>query len=565
MRRVAIIMFILLILTSPVLAEPRQIPLNEVRESDEGYYIFFSALLKLYSKSLDDVLDENLNGTSYERLGLILNFLIEEQNERLRHFLPPFLELYKGIGKIVEGQRVFFKGKMLSGVAMMKEGISESELALSDIEGLEFKTENDVKRLNVGEVRDKLERVKDLVSTYEFLVKKKLSENITLALYVSDENPFIYENVTFYGIARNFSEVTVHVGNESFKVKVVKGEFSLNYTFYTPGVYIAYAEAGNIRSNVLRINVTRIPTRIIVPKVVVGRIFQDVIVNGSLVDYMGNPIQGNLITSIGNVSVNGSFSIKLRYKKYGNYVINLYYPGNNIYESSEASVRLVILRLPVTIRISSEREKVRAGKEFRVYGNVSVDVPIELCVDGNCSSIEVENGSFNATLSINDVGEHEIYAYFKGNEMYEPAKSNVIIVEVYSYPVREIAVAVLLLFLVFLILRLRPRKMQGIEIGGEIEELLKREEVPEGTPTVRDSYRRIYFTLIRKFNLGRSTTPRELLNFLKDKPFWDHLAKVTMGHEKEVYAGRRLSLKEVKAFFRALGNLMLTLILGEEP
>lgn len=556
-------MLLIFLLITPVLAEPRQIPLKEVRESDEGYYIFFSALLELYSKSLGDVLNENLNSTSYERLTSILNFLIEEQNERLRNFLPPFLEFHRGIGKIIEGQRAFFKGKMLSGVAMMKEGISESELALSNIESLEFKTEDGEKRLNVDKVKDKLERVKELVSAYEFLARKKV--NAPLVLYVSDENPFIYENVTFYGIARNFSEVILHIGNESFKVKVVEGEFSLDYIFYSPGVYIAYAEAGNVKSNVIRINVTKIPTRIIAPKVVVGRIFQDVYVNGSLVDYMGNPIQGELMTPIGNVSVNGSFSIKLRYERYGNYAVNLYYPGSDVYESSKANVRLVILRLPITIRISSEREKVRAGKEFRVYGNVSVDVPIELCVDDNCSPIDVKNGSFNATLALKDVGMHKVYAYFKGNELYEPAKSNIVIVEVYSYPVREIAVAVFLLLIIFLLLKLKPRKMQGIEMSEEeIKELLKTEETPEETPTVRDSYRNIYFTLIRKFNLGRSTTPRELLNFLRDKPFWDHLAKVTMGHEKEVYAGRKLSLSEIKAFFRALANLMLTLILGEE-
>lgn len=45
-------LLLLTVLIGPVVAEVRQVPLSEVRENDEGYYLFFSTLLKLSGEAL---------------------------------------------------------------------------------------------------------------------------------------------------------------------------------------------------------------------------------------------------------------------------------------------------------------------------------------------------------------------------------------------------------------------------------------------------------------------------------------------------------------------------------
>ncbi|HII61043.1 Ig-like domain-containing protein [Pyrococcus horikoshii] len=572
-------LLLLTVLIGPVVAEVRQVPLSEVRENDEGYYLFFSTLLKLSGEALEDVAEENLNSTLPQRIqGIINATLVESQlygSSRIEDFLPPFITLGEGIMEISDGQRMILNStslpEKLSGLSMMSKGVEKCEISISEISGLKFKMSNGTfKYLDVSKVKDELDKVKDLVRTYSFILQRR--EGKEFVLYTSDLNPFVLENVSFYGFAPNFSRVTIFIGNESLEAELRNDRFYANYTFLKPGLYRVYAlgvkeNKSLVTSNSLTLNVTRISTRIVVPRLVTARIFENFTVNGSLVDYYGRYVSGSIFVNGKELRVNGTFSIRFSFSKYGNYSITIFYPGSEVYSPSKAEVKLTILRLPVNLSISVDKDKVRKGESIRVEGNISLGgVPVKVCVDEECFSTLSREGKFNATVKMNETGSHEIYAVFEGSELYEPAKSNVVEVEVYSYPILEVSLVLASLFLGYLLLNLPKRRRRGIIVDyEEIKALLKEEkkEEIERRKGIRDYYRNLYFRLIKTLNLSRSTTPRELLSLFKGKEIYEGLREVTLIHERSVYGMKRLRVEEVKRFFRALASVIISLILGE--
>ena len=123
---------------------------------------------------------------------------------------------------------------------------------------LEFLDENNVTvKLDTTQLREKLEKIKRMYLVYERtlsayeIVSIEEAKNITkpniivvptkLTVYASKLNPFVYENVTFYGYALGFNEVKIHIGNESFTVSVKNNYFSLKHVFKQVGSYRVFA------------------------------------------------------------------------------------------------------------------------------------------------------------------------------------------------------------------------------------------------------------------------------------------------------------------------------------
>ncbi|KUH34444.1 hypothetical protein APY94_02080 [Thermococcus celericrescens] len=81
---------------------------------------------------------------------------------------------------------------------------------------------------------------------------------------------------------------------------------------------------------------------------------------------------------------------------------------------------------------------------------------------------------------------------------------------------------------------------------------------------LNEYYRHVYLRLLSRYNLRRSTTPRELLTFARGEPFEGHLTSATDYHERYTYAGRRLTAEEIVDFIRSTANVILKLFVGDE-
>ncbi|MDK2869261.1 MAG: hypothetical protein PWP39_496 [Pyrococcus sp.] len=594
MKKALVILVVLITMISPIFAVERQLEYEKARENDEGAYIFFSSLLQLSR----DVL-ENLTKENFRIFDEIVNRTIEESSyyesqgikTKMPYFLPPFITLRNGISKIVEGNTVFITWfedlkssksyvaytKAKSGIELMKVGVEETEYSLEEIGKLEFIGENgDVKKLDIEDVREELERINSLITIYEKALEKYRAKegfiiraNEGFIITATDLNPFVLEEVIILGNNPGLKNVYLNISGVIIPINKT-GEFSVVYKFSKLGIYTAYASGQNgtsiVKSNMLVFNVTKMPTNILVPEKVYSHIYNVIEISGILVDYFGNPIPNQSISIFPlNVTLKTNKLGKFSFNITSNYPkaleITIVYPGNEIYKGCNSSVRAIFTRIPVNIRISGE-ERVKKGEIYTVRINSTAKVePLYVYVDKNLTAVIPFTREFN--LTINSPGRHEIYVFFPGNEIYTPARSNTLVVEVYTLPVIEIlGILGIVITAVFL---LRFSRTQGTKFGIPIKpELLTQEDHETKQISVREAYREVYHSLITEYNLKPSLTPRELYSILSNEPFSRYLKELTAIHEVHVYGMMELTRAIIGKFFRALSNFIVTKVLGGE-
>lgn len=606
-RTLVLIMLLLLTLSGPGLALERHTPYESADENDRGIYIYFKAILLYSGIVLDNVMNENNESMGYAlNLEGRLNVTREEVEfyrsrgirSRVEEYLPPFLTLGKGVKNIARGQRLFLENiervkeekdyhaylNATRGLDYMKKGIVESRGSLDEIDRLEFLDEGGkILKLNTEDLRKKLEKIERLYSAYEKTLEsyRVLPPPRPLTLYASDLDPFVHESVTFYGYASGLESVELHIGNESHDVGVKKGYFSFEYSFNKTGVYRVFAtgvKEGRVeRSNTLTINVTKIPTSIVLSSGGSAYVYQNLTINGILLDYYGNPL-GDQILRAGfdggevllKTSENGSFSFEITGKREGRYLVNVTYSGTEIYGRSFASMGVFFLRHPVDIRIKADRERVGAGREVRVFGEVKgVERPvlISIYVDGRLYQQWLTGTIFGFSIAFNETGAHEIYAYFPGDDYYAPAKSNSVIIKVVKITMdRSLIILVLAALTGILVYSFAPKRRAGGMTEEEFVKLIKSLETEEEAKRVRklgEIYRDIYHRVIKRYNLKPSLTPRELLRRLSGESFSHELERLTMLHEKYFYAMRRLSRREVIEYIRSAGRFIVGFLVGD--
>ena len=627
MKRVFVFIILILIAVSGLgLALDRHIPYESASENDKGIYIYLKSILLYSGITLDNIINENNESINYAlKLEKRLNMTKEEVEfyktmgieSKIEKYLPPFLKLGEGIKEIVEGQKIFLdnieKVKLekdyyaymnaSKGLNLIREGISLSEEALDEIDVLEFLDENNVTvKLDTTQLREKLEEIKRMYLVYEKtlsayeVVSIEEAKNITkpniivvptkLTIYASKLNPFVYENVTFYGYALGFNEVKIHIGNESFTVPVKNNYFSLKHVFKQVGSYRVLAtgmkDSKLETSNILLINVSKIPTSLILSSEKSTYVDQKLKIEGILLDYYGNPLgaqeirvsfDGEKFTL--KTLENGSFSFEVSRKKEGRYLVNVTYLGNEIYAGSSASLNVYFMRYPINIKIKTDKARVKIGQELHIFGEVKGakrPILISVYVDGKLYQQWLTKTVFGFKLRFNSTGTHEIYAYFPGDEYYAPARSNPLKISVIKYSSREIliiALAFISLLMIYVFVFSRKERRKGISDEEFVElikslEALEVKEEGKKVKRLRDIYREVYYKLINYYNLKPTLTPRELLRKLRNESFSYDLERLTQLHEKYFYGRKRLKRNEVIEYIKSAGRIIVSFIVRGE-
>ncbi|WP_324735260.1 hypothetical protein VFC49_08910 [Thermococcus sp. SY098] len=611
MKRAVILMTVsILLLSSFGLALERHLPYEDAEKNDEGIYIYFKSILLQSESVLDNIIDEVNSSVEYSlKLEARLNITKEEVEfyksmgvkSKIEEYLPPFLELGKGIKEIAAGQSLFLENlkvveknrdyysylKAVKGLEMIKNGIFKVKNATVKIERLEFITkEGEPEKLNVEPLKNRINRIGRMYKTYYALLKKyEVVPPDEIVLYASDLNPFIYENVTFYGYARGFDNIILHIGNKTVAVPVEKDYFSVGYSFKKSGTYEVFAQGmrgANVKtSNVLILNVSKIPTKIILPSKQSAYIGQKIELKGVLLDYYGEPLGNQRLEIVADDKIfsvktlsNGSFSFEVGGKKWGEYRVVVNYKGSGVYKESSAISVLYFMRYPVNIKITAEKDKVAKGKEVYVFGEVvgaKKPILISVYVDGRPYQEWLTNTVFGFKIRFNETGFHEIYAYFGGNDIYSPAKSNVLRIEVVPYTALEVfAVGMLLLLFILMYVYIpRRRKAKGGISDKEFVEMIKtlealEKEKKKEVKGLREIYREVYTRLISQYNLKPSLTPRELLKMLRSESFSYSLERLTNLHEKYVYGRKKLRIQEVVEYIKSAGRVLISFVVREE-
>ena len=623
MKKVLVLIMLLIVTFSSFgLALERHTLYENANENDKGVYIYLKAILLYSGIVLDNVIDENNESINYAlNLEGRLNVTREEVEfyksrgikSKVEDYLPPFLTLGEGIKNIAKGQKLFLENiekvkeekdyyaylNATKGLDYMKKGIVESNESLDEIDKLEFLDENGkILKLNTDNLREKLEKIEKLYSAYERILsvykvlppeeyeKLKEKENFIplpkpLTIYASDLNPFIYENVTFYGYAYGFESVELHIGNKSYDVGVKNGYFSFRYSFNKTGIYSIFATGIRDnkleKSNILTVNVTKIPTSIILSSSGSAYVYQKLTINGVLLDYYGNPLGDQIVKAefdgeeiLLKTLENGSFSFKINGEKEGRYLVNVTYLGTQVYEKSFASISVFFLRYPVDIKIEADKEKVGVGKEVKIFGEVKGaerPILISIYVDGKLYQQWLTKTVFGFKIAFNETGIHEIYAYFPGDDYYAPAKSNVVRINVVKITINRSLIIVVLAALISILIYsfASKRKAKGIT-EEEFVKLIRSLETEEKAKKVRklgEIYRDIYYRVIKRYNLKPSLTPRELLRKLSNESFSYELEKLTMLHEKYFYGMKRLSRREIIDYIRSAGRFIVGFLVGD--
>ncbi|HII67783.1 MAG TPA: Ig-like domain repeat protein [Thermococcaceae archaeon] len=626
---VALIILTLLVFSSFGLAMERHFEYEKAYENDKGIYIYFRIILLYSEMTLDKVIAEDNESIYYagnveaklnttrDEVEFYKSFGIES---RVEDYLPSFLELGEGVKDIAIGQRLFLDNIEIvkemrdyyayvnasRGLEMMGEGISSAERALDVIDTFEFVDEdNSTLTLDTSSLRKKLEKIKRMysgyervLSTYKVLPAEEAPKNDTnviiiptpLSLYASNLNPFIYENVTFYGYASGFDTVYLHIENQTIVLGVKNNRFSYVYSFDTVGKYEVFATGvknGSVEnSNVLIVNVVKIPTKIILSSKGSKYINESIRVSGVLLDYYGRPLKGEEVFGEFDgerfalvTSHDGSFSFNVTSDESGRKIANVTYPGSEIYAGSSASLGLVFLRYPVKITIKTEKDKFKIGEEVEIIGTVSGvkrEIPVIIYVDDEPYTEIHAIRDFKVKVTFNETGEHRIYARFPGNDYYEATKSNMITLKIVEFSLFEILITILIFGLLFGIgflgYKIYRRGRKGVtdeEFVALIKALEEAEKMkePEGErklKSLRQMYREIYQKLLKQYNLKPSITPRELIRRLRGENFSYHLEKITHLHERHVYGKKPLKRQGVLEFLRNVAGFIVSFIVREE-
>ncbi|WP_143597795.1 Ig-like domain-containing protein [Thermococcus thioreducens] len=582
-KRIALMVVLILLLGLPAVAGEGS-NYYSARPDEYGTYVYFSSMLWEFSSVLDGVLNgENgtvesalelyaLANTTYETLVLYSGAGIDERPLEL---VPYFLSLGSAAFEVASGEASFrasfSEGEYAAARAAlvrMKRGLRESRDALSAISKITLKGKNGtVLTFNTADLYPKLDALEALAGRYEELLDQvQVPENFTL--FISNPSPMALENVTFYGFTLGLRDIHVVVSGENLAANVTSGTFHLDYSFPRPGTYKAYAVGFNgtfeVISNVLTINVSGVPTKLLVTAISDG----GVLVEGHLVDYFGRALPWKRViltadssTYYGITDENGSVRFFIANVS-GTVNATVLFPGDGIHLPTSAGLVLTPpLRRPA-IRLFHDGSRVRAGEEVVIRGKVdsTYPLPLTIYVDGKGYSTLVAKGEFTFTLSFSP-GRHEVYAYFAGSETLAPSSSNVLTLE--AAPVdytRRFLLFVFLLLLAFTAYRFTARRRVGGVPSSQVPEAPAFPpigEEGEERPDIGKAYRTVYGLLKRLYDLPGSTTPRELVSALRHEPFAEHLKILTRLHEVTVYGKKKFGLREV---LRAVKHASLIIV-----
>jgi len=472
-RKITVLTLLILVLMflSPVSAGGvRHQIYSEASSSDEGIHSFFSDILEEAGNCMDKFLEESPDADKFAS-SLESEIKLTEEESRfyaakgiesnVSSVLSPFCSLPGGIKKITFFQVVFLTNyetlknesdysayvRARTAVLNMRTGADEINCSLDGVERIELWNETSMLLFNVSDLRDKLKDVYALIEYYEKLLEKyefetPAFEEYLLVVVVSDEHPFLYEEIRIHVYAKNVTSPSLSIDNATYELKNQTGEQTKKHSFEESGEHEIYAEGmkgdgENITSNIVKVHVSKIPTFITLSSKYAAFVNEDVKIAGLLVDYYNEPLHGaNVTVKAGEKETElttdrkGYFHFYTRSSE-GDLNVSAFYPGNNIYNSSSANTSIFFSRFPVSLHIEADETHINVNETANFTGSVhginpNYTVPLIIFVNDTRVKTLTAEKDFNFSLPFSSPGTYEAYAFFPGDSLFKPAKSNVV-------------------------------------------------------------------------------------------------------------------------------------------
>ncbi len=615
MRILLTFILIILIGTSYAIDVVRHKPYNNTLSSDEAIYRFFSGFLKETDRNLEMLLEEK--SEAYENSKeLTSKILLTEQEiafyrlqgveSNASKLLPAFKLLATNFEKLAEAQSEFLLGmerlnnndsdydnyiKIISALTQMKTSLRGLNDSIKKIETLGVWNGASYMYFDVSDIKGKIKKVNDLIAYYESLaLKYERSFKIEgLVLTVSDTNPYLNEIIEIRVHAINVTPVSLYIDGVKFQLH----DDILKYSFNKTGEHILYAEGLKqnqlIRSNIVKVYVSKIPTSILLSGDNFAFLNETVNVNGFVVDYFGNPLNVSILIEYDETksvvqAKGGLFSFDISRFSEGYMNISATFEGNKTHEASSSTLSVFFSRYLVEITIETNKTDISPNSTIKVFGTVvGVHNPItvEIMVNDTLSQKVVTASKFNTTLFFSNTGKYTIQAKFSGDADHRPAESNVIVIEVMNPSITsEVALAfknvllsynlsfeyiipsiLLAMFLTVIWLLAKRNRMEELE---KLEKTRNHKkdyvDVKQEEQNTMYTYSDLFDMLVKRYGLKRGLTPRELLNALMHEGFYMKLSKVTDLHEKLIYARTKLDPWEEKLYIKLISEIMEEII-----
>ncbi|ASJ15366.1 hypothetical protein A3L10_09575 [Thermococcus radiotolerans] len=555
--------------------------------NDHGAYVYFTSLISDFEALYDQVLAENdsalnvssrlygITNSTYETLIVYSSIGI---NDKVLSLASEFQKLGECSFYVSSGSLSFRRGmeegdyvSARNALLLMETGLSSCREAVNSISSVELVGENNESlRFDVTGLSSKLDGVEDLIGEYRrALDAAEVPSNFSV--FISKESPMVLDNVTIFGYAPNMSSVLLVVNGTLYTPELGNGTFRLVYSFPRTGTYEIYAvgvnSSGSFRSNVLLVNVTRIPTRIIAEE---SR-GEAVTVSGYLLDYWSRGVDRvPLKLVVGGEAYplvtdpEGFFNATVNVSSEVNATV--LFAGTSLYAPSNVTLLLLPAKLRPTIRLFYEGGSVKAGDTVTITGTVTPDlsIPLVIYVDDSPYTTITARGDFSFQVQLGE-GTHEVYAYFPGSDELQASGSNVI--QITAAPI-SYTTRILLLLAFLLLAGLGYKFLTREKVQPAVEEVAGERPVEaefgEAPPDVLGAYRVVYRFLRRLYSLPGSITPREMLSRLRGEPFYNDLEKLTVMHERGLYARMRFGISEALGAVKRASRVIITAIVRDE-
>ncbi len=471
MRKIIVLtlLLVLFLLTSPISGVRHEI-YSEASFSDEGIHSYFSHIIEDAGICLDKFIDEGPDADNFaSSLESEMKVTAEESvfyaakgiESNVSWVVKPFSSLSGGIKKIVVFQSVFLTNleivksksdysayvRARTAVIHMRTGADEINRSLDGIESIELWNETSKLLFDISDLREKLKDVYALIGSYEKMLEKyELEPPIfgerLLVVAVSDEYPVLHQEITIHLYARNVTPLLLFIGNSSFELKNQTTQ-TKKYCFEQSGEYLIYAEGATkkgelVKSNTMKVYVDKIPTSITLSSKYAAFLDKDVKVAGLLVDCHDEPLHAaNVTVKVGRrkneltTDKMGCFYFYCTGSAEGYLNVTAFYPGNDSYKSSSANLSIFFSRLPVLLRIESDKTYINANETVNFTGSVYVinqshNVLLTIFVNSISVKTLTTEENFDFSLRFSSPETYEVYAFFPGDSLFKPAKSNVI-------------------------------------------------------------------------------------------------------------------------------------------
>jgi hypothetical protein len=474
----AVAVFIMLLLLFSSIAGARHETYSAAPSSDEGIYSFFSDVIRDAGVCLDNVVDESPDAdTRASRLESGIKLAVEESRfyavkgfeSNVSRVVQPFSAPSGGVKKLTTYQLVFLTNYEIlknesdysayvearTAIVNMRSGADAINCSLDGIALIELWNETTTLNFNVSYLSERLIDVYALIDHYEQLLEQykveapAFEEDLPVVV-VSDEHPLLYEEITIHEYANKTSTLSLFIDNTTHSLKNQTSEQRKKHRFENPGEHDIYAEGTtvdgkNIKSNIVKVDVSKIPTFIVLSYPYSALLNERIKITGLIVDYYDKPLHAvNVTVEAGEeetvtTDVSGRFVFYGTRSSEGYLKVSAFYPGNGTYKSSSANGSIFFSRFPISLQIAADKTNINVNETVKFMGLVSgisrnYTIPLSIFLNDRGEETITAENDFAFSLPFSQSGTYEVYVLFSGDSLFTDAKSNVVTIKVTEKP-----------------------------------------------------------------------------------------------------------------------------------